>query len=632
MNTEIGDTAGPTTVRSDRRGSRRQGSGRRVIGVVPALAGWCVLAVGLITSLVVVHGVHWYPQLDLAMTELRVRDVASAHPPLIGLIGRIGTAANQGSHPGPISFYMLWPFYQLFGGSAWALEAASVCLHALAAGIAIAVAHRRGRATMALAVATMLTCLVVFFGPFLLIQPWNPYLPMIWWIAFLFAAWSVMCGDVPMLPVAVLAGSVCVQTHISYAVLVAGVALLVVGALWMLVRRSRPDAEGRRRIMIWSGVAIGVLLGLWLPPLLQQLSGSHGNLGIIVRYFANPPESPIGFGTGVRIVLVHLNPWTLVQGHRLGAVTGSILPGVTLLVVWSASVVVAVRAKRRQLVLLNAVLGVALFCCVLSASRIFGHVFFYLVLWGWSLCAVIIFAVAWAAYDFVRRNVALVREPRMRAVPNVLLAVVLVVFGVRFVNEARDLDVAPSDVQSAQLGTLVKSTLDALRSGTAPGGGEHGTYLVAFDDPFQLGAQAFGLLDELERSGFHVGMTTAYRTYVQPHRVLQPRRATAEVLFVVGPKVAVWQSRPGVREVAYLDPRTAVGRLLYARLTLQVLAQLREAGRSDLVPELTNNVFGLATDARVPAKTRDLISQMLRFGQQAAVFVGPVDAFSPPAG
>lgn len=65
----------------------------------------------------------------MAQTELRVRDVWSSHPPLIGLGGRIGpVGADQGSHPGPLSFWVLSPFYQLLGGDAWALKAATAAL------------------------------------------------------------------------------------------------------------------------------------------------------------------------------------------------------------------------------------------------------------------------------------------------------------------------------------------------------------------------------------------------------------------------------------------------------------------------------------------------------------------------
>ncbi len=44
-----------------------------------------LLALPLIVALAVLAQKRWYPILDLAMTELRVRDVGTSHPPLIGL-------------------------------------------------------------------------------------------------------------------------------------------------------------------------------------------------------------------------------------------------------------------------------------------------------------------------------------------------------------------------------------------------------------------------------------------------------------------------------------------------------------------------------------------------------------------
>ena len=64
-----------------------------------------IVALPLVVAVIALHGAHWFPVLDLAMTEVRVRDVGTAHTPLIGLPGRIGTLAQQGSHPGPLSFY-----------------------------------------------------------------------------------------------------------------------------------------------------------------------------------------------------------------------------------------------------------------------------------------------------------------------------------------------------------------------------------------------------------------------------------------------------------------------------------------------------------------------------------------------
>ena len=89
-----------------------------------------VLAVPLLIAIVVLHSPRWYPLLDMAQTELRVRDVWSSHPPLIGLAGRIGPFnENGGSHPGPLSFYALWPVYALFGSHAYGMQVANCLLY-----------------------------------------------------------------------------------------------------------------------------------------------------------------------------------------------------------------------------------------------------------------------------------------------------------------------------------------------------------------------------------------------------------------------------------------------------------------------------------------------------------------------
>ena len=96
----------------------RADRGRWVVVLLAAL-----LVTPLVVALVALRHPRWFPVLDMAMTEFRVRDVGTSHTPLIGLPGRIGTLAEQGSHPGPLSFYALAPFYRLFGSSAWAMQA-----------------------------------------------------------------------------------------------------------------------------------------------------------------------------------------------------------------------------------------------------------------------------------------------------------------------------------------------------------------------------------------------------------------------------------------------------------------------------------------------------------------------------
>src|SRR4029079_6954144 len=87
-------------------------------------------------------------------------------------------------------------------------------------------ALRRGGRTLLIAMAAVLAVLTRAYGAFLLTLPWNPYLPVLCWSVFLLAVWSVLADDLAMLPVAVIAGSMCMQTHISYLGLVGGLVLL----------------------------------------------------------------------------------------------------------------------------------------------------------------------------------------------------------------------------------------------------------------------------------------------------------------------------------------------------------------------------------------------------------------------
>ena len=64
--------------------------------------------------------------------------------------------------------------------------------------------------------------------------------------------------------------------------------------------------------------------------------------------------------------------------------------------------IVAWRLRHRLLLLLDAVLVVALALGLVSSARIFGTVWFYLLLWAWGLAALMLFAIGWTAVELVR--------------------------------------------------------------------------------------------------------------------------------------------------------------------------------------------------------------------------------------
>ncbi|HEY4333210.1 MAG TPA: hypothetical protein VGM78_11595, partial [Ilumatobacteraceae bacterium] len=193
-----------------------------------------VVCVPLVVALVALTRTHWSPVLDLAMTELRVRDVGTRHTPLIGLPGRIGTIPDQGSHPGPLSFYLLAPIYRLLGQTSWSLELGTVVIHVAATVLVLVLAYRRGGRRLCIAAAVLMALVLRGYGANVLTQPWNPYLPVIPWLLALFAVWSLLEGDAMALLPFVVAGTLCAQTHVPYLALIGGMIVLAGG--WIVVR------------------------------------------------------------------------------------------------------------------------------------------------------------------------------------------------------------------------------------------------------------------------------------------------------------------------------------------------------------------------------------------------------------
>ncbi len=591
----------------------------------PALVGalvFGVLVVPLFIALGVLRHPRWYPLLDMAQTELRVRDVWSSHPPLIGLAGRIGPFGNQGSHPGPLSFWALWPFYQLFGASSWALHAAAVTLQAAAIGAALWIARRRGGVTLMLAIGVVLAILLHAYGASLLTQAWNPYLPVLCWLVFLLAVWSVVAGDLPMLPVAVLSGFFCMQTHVSYLGLVSGLGVVMLAAVAYQWYLHRADPERRRTVVRWLLVSVGLAALVWAPPVIDQWIHDPGNFSVLWDHFTDPPERPIGASEGVRVFLGELNPWSLltrsgVGEHNAGGTGGSVLPGIALVAAWLVSVVAAWRMRNRPLLCLDIVLGSALVFGAISSARIFGFVWYYLLLWAWSITALLVVAIVWTAVRLLAPRVRPAQRARDARLGRIALASAVVVVSGIFAIDAAEVEL-PSPRATEAVGALVEPTARALeeRPDDAP-------YLVTWlGDPFAIGAQGYALLNELERKGLDVRASDVHRAGATPYRVIKPREASLEAHIAIGSDIDRWREQPGFEEVAFHDTRSARERSDFARLRRQVIAGLESAGLSEKVDEVDTNLFFLGLDEDVPKRIREMVADMHELGLPGAVFVG----------
>lgn len=604
---------------------------RRLVAGLVAVVWWPILVAVLVLS-----RTRWYPLLDWAQTEIRVRDVFSSRAPLIGLAGRIGPYGPEGgSHPGPISFYLLWPAWMLSGKRAYGMNLGVGFFDLAAIGLACWMGYRRGRLVVASGVAAALAVLLRTYGAFMVTTPWNPYMPAIWWYVFLLAVWSVLDEDWAMLPIAVFAGTFCMQTHISYLGLVGGLAACVVAFVALRAWRGRRGARAAgdvhpgSRSQMGRWLVIAVVLGavLWAPPVVDQVRYSPGNAATIRDHFTNPPEEPIGLREGAEVFAAQLNVATLagpaiIADGRQRPPQGASIPGVLLIAVWLGSVVGAARLGLRSLLRLDAVLGVSLLLGLISAARIFGQVWFYLLLWAWALTVLLALAVVWTVLAWIGARLDAETRPRMiKAATAAAIAITVVASVVNTYSSAQIEVMAPRLNQ--QLSELAPGAAAALAEGER--NGVRGPYLVTWlPDAQGIGAEGFGLLNELLRGGFDVVAYDTFRPGATRHHVtLDPERTTLEVHLATGFDIERWRAMPGSKEVSFSDPRTPDERVEFDRLRGEVIAEIQQAGLVERVDDVDGNLFMLAIAPEVPKETRTKISRMLALGMPAAVFVVP---------
>jgi hypothetical protein len=582
-----------------------------------------VVVLPLVVALAALAQRRWYPVLDLAMTEFRVSDVGTRETPLIGLPGRIGDLPDQGSHPGPISFWLLAPTYAVFGRTPWAMEVGTVVIALGWTVAALWIGHRRlGRAGVAI-VAFVIAVMIRGFGLSVMTQPWNPYMPLLAWLVVLLAAWAVFDGDDLMLIPLAVAASFGAQTHIPYLLMAGGIGLVAVGVSAVRWARHRGGHGNSRRSLT---ITIAVFVGLWLAPLVDQLRRDPGNITRLLDHFGAPDDEPIGWVEGVALMLRHLD----VVGAHLRLFTGqerflesgfdpdsSVWPGIVVLVLWVVAAVAAIRLRHHSLISLHAVLAVTLVLSSVSMARIFGQRWYYLTLWAWVTTTLIIVAIGWTALALARRR----RPSAETFLPNGRIAAIL--GGSAIVVTASMAVVAPStDHPEEDVGDVVGALLDP----TAAALDAEQIYEIEWQDAYFFGSQAFGLMNELRRDGFDVRAGEFWQVPVTRSRTVARGEADESIVFVTGGFVDEWRSDERFREVATVDLRTDPERSLFDALTDELVADLETTGLVDLVPAVDTNLFGLNIDQRISARAREISAELISLGQETAVFVGPTAA------
>lgn len=248
----------------------------------------------------------WMPVGDNAYFLIRSRDVFTENHPLLGT----WTSASRNTdtnfnNPGPMMFDLLAIPSKLGGGIGLGVGVA--VLNGLCAiGLALMV-RRRGGPLLGVAAMVVLGLVCSSLGSELLYDPWQPHSLLLPFLFGLACVWSLVAGDVTALPWAVAVGSLVVQTHLSYAVLVVAVGGWGVLGLFLALRRSRISdplgwARRRRSVVRTVGVTAVVVAVCWLQPAIENVSANdQGNLSRLAGNIAGSEET-VGIDRGTRIV------------------------------------------------------------------------------------------------------------------------------------------------------------------------------------------------------------------------------------------------------------------------------------------------------------------------------------------
>ncbi len=153
--------------------------------------------------------------------------------------------------------------------------------------------------------------------------------------------------------------------------------------------------------------------------------------------------------------------------------------------------------------------------------------------------------------------------------------------------------------------------------------------MVFWQESVFPGAHGFGLLGELERLGYQVGVDNTWRVPATPQRVLDPGEIDSEIHLVSGSYVDEWRARSGQGyvEVAGYDGRTDRQRERFDELAARVDARLIEIDREDLISIVDLNILAVSLEPELPDDVVDDLSEMLDLGQPLAVFIAPPGAF-----
>jgi hypothetical protein len=460
-----------------------------------------------------------YPVGDHAVLELYTR-LAAQGAQLLGPYSRF-----HFHHPGPALFYASVPLYWLAGENPVGLKITALVVNALCLYSVLRVMASAGHAAL-LSAAVVLAVFLHAFTAVGVLSNWNPRVIVLPFGAAVFAWAAAAAGRSSFLPVATLATSFAVQTHLATAPTLAVTAATALGlVLAAPVRRPLGLPPAPRRPLVASLlVSALIFVVLWLPPFLEEFAPGGGNLTHLLEFSRRVPLRHPSLGTAFRVVAAGTTGF-LEAGAASSAAT------IAAALAQCAGLALAVRQGVRSRIPL--LLSLSLLClvgmavAVLSVWHIAGRPFPYLVAWLGTLGVATTVAGAWAVLATVQQVTAVQRRGWLRVAAATAAGVlVLTPVASDVLSARRPASPAPArQPYSLQVRRLAVSVGPFLRS-TGP---KRSLFVV---DRHADRSVATGLLLALDKQGVSLGVRPfgpfRFGGRFTPH-------GTEEALLVLGP-------------------------------------------------------------------------------------------------
>lgn len=503
---------------------------------------------------------------DIALIELRVREVLSAHPPLTGAYSRYGW-----DHPGPVFFWLAALPYRLLGGGAGALGVVAIAVNAAAMVVLLRLAVRLGRAAW-YAVAAALVALVVGLSPDALSSVWNVTVTNVALLLFAVGCWAVWCEIGGAGWIALVAGSFVVQNHVGTGVVIGPLGLatvaLVVWRWW--------QHDGRRpRSLVGPAAVVGLL---WAVPVgIDAIGDPPGNLARLARWSLTHDEPQIGADTAIRLLgrtssLTFLVEPRLPRGVFLDieSVGLGVLPGLAIVLLAAAWLAARRAGWRRELIWCSIVgsLWVSGFVAAASITRPLG---WWLVQWleplGW---------MTWSAIALVAWRLVTARRPRLAGAPGVVVAAwALLLVGV----SVHAVDV----VRAHERTTVQDATIRQLADAVAAASPDEPVAIATEGEPLLADATLAGVVAALDRRGVASCVEERLVAKFRAHRVCPVDVGSR---FLLRLERTATDPPDGAMTLIVVDPLTEAERAEVDRLTAEIAEILRRDGRDDEIPVL----------------------------------------------